>query len=177
MADHSSTIKPQSHLPSLHPVLHRSSHLPQSNLSFPSFSLTALCASHIHSPNSLRELTRGALPARAIHAWKSEPQCQHGYRVENDARNCRALVWTDDDARSGYVAVMLCSSVQDARPSASTSGGQSGGDCVGGGAGVVVCVEVAGSVAVCFLVMAAQDAKEVQERQLVSATFQRRCDR
>jgi len=49
----------QPHLPSLHPVLHRSSHFAQSNVSLPSFSLTALCASHIQVPNSLLLLTLG----------------------------------------------------------------------------------------------------------------------
>ena len=97
----------QSHRPSFHPLLHRSSHLPQSNVLFPSFTLTALCASHIHVPNSERELTRGALPRWAIHSLKSEPQYQHGYNDANDARNCRAVACVVADGVSGYVAVML----------------------------------------------------------------------
>jgi hypothetical protein len=49
---------------------------------------------------------------------------------------------------------MLCRSVHVDRPRASTSGGQSGGGAVG----VLL--------AVCFFVRAAQEAKDVQERQL-----------
>lgn len=59
----------QSHLPSPHPVLHRSSQLEQSNPSFPNFSFTALCASQSHIPNSLLLPTRG--PLFFIHSWKS----------------------------------------------------------------------------------------------------------
>ena len=42
----------QSQPPSFHPVRHLSSHLPQSNTSFPSFRLTSLCASHSQFPNA-----------------------------------------------------------------------------------------------------------------------------
>ena len=52
--------------------------------------------------------------------------------------------------------MIVCKRVQVLRPRTSTSGGQSGGGAVG----VLVEEEV------CFLVRAAQEAKEVQERQL-----------
>ena len=59
----------------------------------------------------------------------------------------------------------MCRKVQVLRPRTSTSGGQSSGS--------VACVPVrvveVGVVLVSFLVMAAQDAKEVQERQLYSS--------
>ena len=41
--------------------------------------------------------------------------------------NWRAVRWVSDEGVSGYVAVMLWRSVHEARPRASTSGGQSGG--------------------------------------------------
>lgn len=61
----------------------------------------------------------------------------------------------------------MCRNVQVERPSVSTSGGQSGG-----GEGVVVVAGdvgegfLAAAVGVSFLVMASQEATEVQERQL-----------
>lgn len=86
--------KNQSQLPSLHPVLHLSSHLSQSNFCFPNFPFTALCASHIHLPNSSRLLTRGAFAAlfSLIHARKSSAQTPHGYNFPNRWRNCRVSV-------------------------------------------------------------------------------------
>lgn len=86
--------KNQSQLPSLHPVLHLSSHLSQSNFCFPNFPFTALCASHIHFPNSSRLLTRGAFAAlfSLIHARKSSAQTPHGYNFPNRWRNCRVSV-------------------------------------------------------------------------------------
>lgn len=67
-----------SHLPSLHPVLHRSCHRLQSNCPLPNLTFTALCASHIQRPNSSRLLTRGAFPSSFIQARKSSAQTQHG---------------------------------------------------------------------------------------------------
>lgn len=86
--------KNQSQLPSLHPVLHLSSHLSQSNFCFPNFPFTALCASHIHLPNSSRLLTRGAFAAlfSLIHARKSSAQTPHGYNFPKRWRNCRVSV-------------------------------------------------------------------------------------
>lgn len=86
--------KNQSQLPSLQPVLHLSSHLSQSNFCFPNFPFTALCASHIHLPNSSRLLTRGAFAAlfSLIHARKSSAQTPHGYNFPNRWRNCRVSV-------------------------------------------------------------------------------------
>ena len=81
------------HLPSLHPVRHLSSHLLQSKLFFPNFSLTALCASHIHRPKSSRLLTRGSLPS-FIHDLKSSAHDQQGYILPNKVRNCFvSLCW------------------------------------------------------------------------------------
>ena len=82
----------QSHLPSPHPVLHLSSHLPQSNSPFPNFLLTSLCASHIHLPSSPLPLTLGSFPSLFIQAWKSSAHTQHGYSFENRERNCRISV-------------------------------------------------------------------------------------
>ena len=77
----------QSHRPSFHPVRHLSSHFPQSNSSFPNFTLTALCASHIHRPNSSLLLTRGAFSA--FHDRKSSAQDQQGYIFPNSEMNDR----------------------------------------------------------------------------------------
>lgn len=77
-------VFPGSHLPSPHPVLHLSSHLLQSNFSFPNLSFTALCASHIHVPNSFLLLTRGVFVF--IQAWKSSAHTQHGYSLPNVRR-------------------------------------------------------------------------------------------
>jgi hypothetical protein len=78
----------QSHLPSFHPVLQRSSQKRQSNSFFPSFRLTALCASHIQVPNSERPESRGSLrpPDWFIQARKSSAQTQHGYKREKSFR-------------------------------------------------------------------------------------------
>lgn len=119
--------KPQSHLPSFHPVLHRSSHRLQSNSFFPSFTLTALWASHIHFPNSSLLLTLGAFFSSFIHFWKSFPQYQQGYSFANVPKNDRVSACNCGDGCEGYCAVIECSKVQEARPSCSTSGGQSEG--------------------------------------------------
>lgn len=68
---------------------------------------------------------------------------------------------------------MECRSVQVERPSCSTSAGQSGGGASAAGAAAAVDErareEVDGEVSdVDFLVIAAQEAKEVQDRQLGS---------
>jgi len=165
----SSNILHQSHLPSLHPVLHLSSHFPQSNFSFPSFSLTALCASHIHRPNSSLLPTRGAFSLLFIHSWKSVAHQWHGYNRENDEMNWRASHCCRSEGRSGYEAAMECRRFQVELPSTSTSGGQSGGSWS--------CWEevwrfdkllVDSGFEVCFFVIATQAAKEVQERHLYS---------
>jgi hypothetical protein len=125
-----STPRPQgSHLPSFHPVRHRSSHFPQSNSFFPNLTLTALCASHIHCPNSLRLLTRGVLTF--IHSWKSSAHTQHGYSLPNVRRNADVSVCNEGSGFSGYVAVIECRRVHDERPSWATSGGQSLGSAGG----------------------------------------------
>jgi hypothetical protein len=82
----------QSHRPSFQPVRHRSSHFVQSNVFFPNFSLTALCASHIHVPNSLLLLTLGVF--LLIHVWKSSAHTQHGYSLPNVVRNDFVSDWS-----------------------------------------------------------------------------------
>ena len=68
--------------------------------------------------------------------------------------------WVSGGAAGGYVAAMLCRSVQVERPSSSTSGGQSeGGEATGAGALVFFPVE--------DFIMAIQAADEVQVRHLV----------
>ena len=81
----SKPMKTQSQLPSFHPVLHLSSHFPQSNSFFPNFLLTSLCASHIHFPNSSRLSVLTLFSA--IQTWKSDAQTQHGYNFENNPMN------------------------------------------------------------------------------------------
>lgn len=120
---------PQSHLPSFHPVLHLSSHLLQSNPFFPSFRLTSLCASHIQFPNS--SLLSALTLFFTMNAWKSSAQTQHGYSLPKRCMKDLTSACSLADGFAGYCAVMECSSVQDARPSCSTSGGQSGGGPVG----------------------------------------------
>jgi hypothetical protein len=69
----------------------------------------------------------------------------------------------------GYEAERVCRSVQEERPSCSTSGGQSsGGDKLWGGARVWDWgrARVLAEREVDFLVWEAQSAKEVQDRQL-----------
>lgn len=78
---------PQSHLPSFQPVRHLSSHLLQSKLLLPSLTFTALCASHIHLPNSSLLLTLGSLPS-FIHALKSSAHTQQGYILPKRLMNC-----------------------------------------------------------------------------------------
>jgi hypothetical protein len=153
-----------SHRPSFHPVRHRSSHLVQSNVSLPSFSLTALCASHIHVPNSLRLDTLGVF--LLIQLWKSSAQTQHGYSLPNVERKDLVSVCSCGDGCVGYVAVMECSSVHELRPRASTSGGQSDGS-----AGVMAAAAEGGSEGfAAFLgllpVMANQEATSVHVRHL-----------
>lgn len=63
---------------------------------------------------------------------------------------------------------MLCRSVQEARPRASTSGGQSSGKAAGT---FVLLPFVAGELEVSDAAMADQAAKEVQERQLESVSY------
>ena len=75
------------HLPSFQPVRHLSSHLSQSKLFFPNLTLTALCASHIHLPNSSLLLTLGSLPS-FIHDLKSSAHDQQGYILPKRLMNC-----------------------------------------------------------------------------------------
>lgn len=162
---------PQSHLPSFHPVLHLSSHFLQSNSCFPSFLLTSLCASHIHLPKPSRPSTLGSFPFLAIHSWKSSAHTQHGYSFPNRPRNWRISLCCDGEARGGYDADMVCSSVHVLRPNSSTSGGQSGGGAraavaTDGGVDFSVVVIDDASLAMLFFINAAQSAEEVQERQL-----------
>jgi hypothetical protein len=114
-----------SHRPSFHPVLHRSSHFVQSNVSLPNFSLTALCASHIHVPNSLLLETLGVF--LVIQLWKSSAHTQHGYSLPNVVRNDLVSFCNCGVGCVGYVAAIEWRSVQELRPRASTSGGQSDG--------------------------------------------------
>jgi hypothetical protein len=150
----------QSHLPSFHPVRHRSSHRPQSKVGFPSFMFTSLCASQSHCPKSCRELSRGAFLSDFIHIWKSVAQDQHGYRFEKVRINCFAFTCSSFDGVTGYCAAMECRSIQDARPSWSTSGGQPDG----GSKGVLEVSDRDGRVR--FFVNAAHAAKDVHERHL-----------
>lgn len=79
--------------------------------------------------------------------------------------NCFVSFCRSGVGRTGYVAVIECSSVQEARPSCSTSGGQSAGGRrseVSSAGGAVVDIE-AGVLIFCF-VMDAHEAKEVQLR-------------
>lgn len=94
------TQLPQPHLPSFHPVRHLSSHLSQSKLLFPNLTLTALCASHIHRPNSSRLLTRGSLPS-FIHDLKSSAHDQQGYILPKRLMNWRVSLCCVRVGRSG----------------------------------------------------------------------------
>lgn len=118
-------IHQKSHLPSFHPVRHLSSHLLQSNVSLPSFTLTALCASHIHVPNSPLLLTLGVF--FVIQSWKSSAHTQQGYSLPNVERKPFVSVCNSGVGFTGYVAVIECKRVHEERPRASTSGGQSVG--------------------------------------------------
>jgi len=78
------------------------------------------------------------------------------------------LNWRDGSARDGYVAVKECRSVQVERPSCSTSGGHSDGASESAGRDEARVEEdevEEGDAAVSFLVMDAQEANDVQERQ------------
>jgi hypothetical protein len=88
------------HLPSFHPVRHLSSHLLQSKLLLPNFSLTALCASHIHRPKSSLLLTLGSLPS-FIHDLKSSAHDQQGYILPNKLMNCFVSLCWVEVGRSG----------------------------------------------------------------------------
>jgi hypothetical protein len=88
------------HLPSFHPVRHLSSHLLQSKLLFPNFSLTALCASHIHLPKSSRLLTLGSFPS-FIHDLKSSAHDQQGYILPNKPMKVFVSLCWVRDGRSG----------------------------------------------------------------------------
>ena len=90
----------QSQLPSFQPVRHLSSHLSQSKLFFPNFTFTALCASHIHLPNSSLLETLGSFPS-FIQARKSSAHTQHGYNLPNSPRNCLVSLCCVKDGRSG----------------------------------------------------------------------------
>jgi hypothetical protein len=90
----------QPHLPSFQPVRHLSSHLSQSKLFFPNFTLTALCASHIHLPNSSLLLTLGSLPS-FIQDLKSSAHDQQGYILPNKLMNCFVSLCCVSEGRSG----------------------------------------------------------------------------
>lgn len=158
----------QSHLPSFHPVLHLSSQNRQSNSFFPNFRLTALCASHIHVPNSWRPDSRGWLrpPGSFIHARKSSAHTQQGYRRAKSVRKLRMSSCCWGVAVAGYAAVSECRKVQVERPRASTSGGQSAGIGSVEGLAVLVAAAPAAVAAEACLVRAFQDATEVQRRHL-----------
>jgi hypothetical protein len=94
------------HLPSFQPVRHLSSHLLQSKLLLPSLTLTALCASHIHFPNSSLLLTLGSLPS-FIHDLKSSAHDQQGYILPNKLINCFVSFCCVREGRSGYAAVIV----------------------------------------------------------------------
>jgi hypothetical protein len=147
----------QSHVPSFQPVLHLSSHLEQSNSFFPSFLLTSLWASHIHCPNSCRLSALTLFFSR--NSWKSSAHTQQGYIFENRARNCLTWPCSALVGEDGYEAVMEWRSVQEDRPSSSTSGGQSGGGPVTAWGWLALAL-------ITFLVCEAQSAREVQDRQL-----------
>lgn len=121
---HISYISRQSHLPSFQPVRHLSSHFPQSKVGFPSLTLTSLCASQSHLPNSslLLALTP---PTFVMYSWKSSAHTQQGYSFENRPIKDVTLLWSVRVGFVGYCAAIECRSVQDERPSSSTSGGHS----------------------------------------------------
>jgi hypothetical protein len=74
--------------------------LSQSKLFFPNFTFTALCASHIHLPNSSRLLTLGSLPS-FIHDLKSSAHDQQGYILPNRLMNCLVSLCCVREGRSG----------------------------------------------------------------------------
>lgn len=90
---HSSTHYP--HRPSFQPSFHLSLQKLQSNSSFPSFTLTALCALHIQRPNFswLFTASAGSFSGSAIQSWKSSAQTQQGYSCEKSVRKVRVFVW------------------------------------------------------------------------------------
>jgi hypothetical protein len=94
------SISAHPHLPSFHPVRHLSSHLLQSKLLFPNFSLTALCASHIHLPKSSLLLTRGSFPS-FIQDLKSPAHDQQGYILPNKVMKVFVSPCWARDGRSG----------------------------------------------------------------------------
>lgn len=103
-----------------------------------------------------------------MYFWKSSPHQVHGYSFPNDFTKDIALDCSASVGFSGYAAVMLCRSVQEARPRASTSGGQSSGRAAGT---FVFLPFVAGELEVSEAAIADQAAKEVQERQLDSVSY------
>lgn len=111
--------------------------------------MTSLCASQSHVPNSPRLPTTGL--RRAMYDWKSSAHGQQGYSfAKSPTKPARSDCCVAEGA-SGYCAAMEWRSVQELRPSASESGGQSG----------------AGFAALRVdFVWEAQEAKEVQLRQL-----------
>lgn len=159
---------PQSHRPSFHPVLHRCSHLEQSNSGLPSLRFTSLCAPQSHLPNSSRLPTRGT--SRPRYVRKSSAHTQHGYSLEKSPTKLSRSDCCERDGVSGYVAAMEWRSVQVLRPRTSTSGGQS----AGGPVAVVFVATIllllllatAPSCLVFCFVCAAHAAKDVQLRHL-----------
>jgi hypothetical protein len=77
----------QSHLPSSQPSFHLCFQKLQSNSFFPSFTLTALCARHIHMPKSSLPFSFGSFSGWAIQSLKSSAHTQQGYIFENKLRN------------------------------------------------------------------------------------------
>jgi hypothetical protein len=169
------------HLPSFHPVRHLSSHLLQSKLLFPNFSLTALCASHIHRPKSSLLLTRGSLPS-FIQDLKSSAHDQQGYILPNKLMNCFVSLCWVEVGRSGYAAVRACKKVQVERPSCSTSGGQSEGIdereafAVEGAVVVWAALGLLSLEAGAERAMAIHEETEVQERHLWKVVSEETCD-
>jgi hypothetical protein len=93
------SLRPQSQRPSFQPVRHRSSHLEQSKVGFPSLRLTSLCASHSQLPNSARLPTFGA--SRFMYVWKSSAQTQQGYRREKSRTKLKRSDCCVDEGASG----------------------------------------------------------------------------
>lgn len=88
-----------------------------------------------------------------MYDWKSSAQTQQGYSLEKRSTKLSRSDCCAREGDSGYVAAIECSSVQELRPRASTSGGQS----LGSGLGFFVDSFVA----------AAKVAKELHDRHLI----------
>lgn len=76
------------------------------NKGLPNFSFTKLCYSHIHSTRSSLLSSYGG--CSLIFSWKSDEHTLHGYILEKDWMNFRALSLWCCFGVSGYPKVNLC---------------------------------------------------------------------